>query len=331
MKPKLPLSACKYFCLRQFFWHWTLYWQWNQNSALSISNTRLSTFIYYAKNPGHTQQQQRCNMARRKTQDCSLIYTLLNGTKIQNNIQSVNVLEAVKHAIHKRIPLCPKCITKEIGQCTDCSVKSTCKKHDMTSLRKKIWKIFKSFGWRRIRTSESESLLTYVQHGTDDVTSSCWMQGAHRRLHSIWTWLKLFCYPSSKFDWLYTKLEREKKIRKQDLKSSMIWNQSHPPQSVDFALTDHNALKRQLAVWNRWVGVVPKELVTKLPLCMVWQAHWAQWGPGRPPSDVMIWFSCGAWMQHICWWTFIMSYLIICWAIQVKWLWKCNTRLWRQH
>jgi hypothetical protein len=70
-----------------------------------------------------------------------MIYTLLNGTKIQNNIQSVNVLEAVKHAIHKRIPLCPKCITKEIGQCTDSSVKSTCKKHDITSLRRKIEKI----------------------------------------------------------------------------------------------------------------------------------------------------------------------------------------------
>jgi hypothetical protein len=121
-----------------------------------------------------------------------MIYTLLNGNKIQNNIQSVNVLEAVKHAIHKRPPLYPKCITKEIRQCTDSSVKSTCKKHDITSLRKKNWKFFKSFGWRRIRTSESESLLIYVQHGTDDVTSSCWMQGAHRRLHSIWTWLKLF-------------------------------------------------------------------------------------------------------------------------------------------
>jgi hypothetical protein len=57
-----------------------------------------------------------------------MIYTLLNGNKIQNNIQSVNVLDSVKHAIHKRIPLYPKCITKEIGQCTDSSVKSTCKK-----------------------------------------------------------------------------------------------------------------------------------------------------------------------------------------------------------
>ncbi len=49
-------------------------------------------------------------------------YTLLNGNKIQNNIQSINVVEAVKHAIHKQIPLYPECITKEIGQCTDSSV-----------------------------------------------------------------------------------------------------------------------------------------------------------------------------------------------------------------
>jgi hypothetical protein len=192
------------------------------------------SFIYCAKNPGHTQQQQRCNMARTKTQDCSMIYTLLNGNKIQNNIQSVNVLVAVKHAIHKRTPLYSKCISKEIGQCTDSSVKSTCKKHDITSLRKKNWKIFKSFGWRRIRISESESLLTYVQHGTDDVTSSCWMQGAHRRLHSIWTWLKSFATQvPSLIDYIQN-LRVRKKIRKRDLKkSSMIWNQSHPPQSVD--------------------------------------------------------------------------------------------------
>jgi hypothetical protein len=31
-------------------------------------------------------------------------------------------VEAVKHAIHKQIPLYPECITKEIGQCTDSSV-----------------------------------------------------------------------------------------------------------------------------------------------------------------------------------------------------------------
>jgi hypothetical protein len=110
-------------------------------------------------------------MARTKTQDCSMIYTLLNGNKIQNNIQSVNVLEAVKHAIHKQIPLYPRCITKEIGQRTDSSVKFTCKKHDITSLREKNWRIFKSFAFSHMYNMAL--MMLHLAVGCKEPTEDC--------------------------------------------------------------------------------------------------------------------------------------------------------------